>query len=156
MNRTQHRIRYHAGSLSVLRQARKQIGFTLLEVMVVVVIIAVMAAAVGPAILGNLEKANFERAALDIRTITTSLELYKAENYSYPSTDQGLEALVNKPSGDPEAKSWRQYIKKTPVDPWGEDYKYLSPGVRGDVDIYSFGPDKVQSDDDVGNWDATN
>jgi len=135
---------------------RNQKGFTLLEVMVVVVIIAVMAAAVGPAILGNLEKANFERAAVDIKTISTSLELYKAENYSYPSTDQGLEALVNKPGGDPEAKNWRQYIKKTPVDPWGEPYKYLSPGVRGDVDIYSFGPDKVQSDDDIGNWDAVN
>ncbi len=115
-----------------------------------------MAAAVGPAILGNLEKANFGRASVDIKTISTSLELYKAENYSYPSTDQGLEALVAKPSGDPEAKNWRQYIKKTPVDPWGEPYKYLSPGVRGDVDIYSFGPDKVQSDDDVGNWDAVN
>lgn len=151
-----NRFRQTAGSFAATHTIRKQKGFTLLEVMVVVVIIAVMAAAVGPAILGNLEKANFGRASVDIKTISTSLELYKAENYSYPSTDQGLEALVNKPSGDPEAKNWRQYIKKTPVDPWGEPYKYLSPGVRGDVDIYSFGPDKVQSDDDVGNWDAVN
>jgi len=143
-------------TIETSRRAKNQKGFTLLEVMVVVVIIAVMAAAVGPAILGNLEKANLERAAVDIKTISTSLELYKAENYSYPSTDQGLEALVSKPGGDPEAKNWRQYIKKTPVDPWGEPYKYLSPGVRGDVDVYSFGPDKVQSDDDVGNWDAVN
>lgn len=140
----------------LMHKQQSQQGFTLLEVMVVVVIIAVMAAAVGPAILGNLEKANYERASVDIKTISTSLELYKAENYSYPSTDQGLEALVSKPSGDPEAKNWRQYIKKTPIDPWGEEYKYLSPGVRGDVDIYSYGPDKVQSEDDVGNWDAAN
>lgn len=140
----------------MISSQQRQKGFTLLEVMVVVVIIAVMAAAVGPAILGNLEKANFERAGVDIKTITTSLELYKADNYSYPSTDQGLDALVSQPSGDPEAKNWREYIKKTPIDPWGEPYKYLSPGVRGDVDIYSFGPDKIQSEDDVGNWDAVN
>ena len=103
-----NRFRQTAGSFAATHMIRKQKGFTLLEVMVVVVIIAVMAAAVGPAILGNLEKANFGRASVDIKTISTSLELYKAENYSYPSTDQGLEALVAKPSGDPEAKNWRQ------------------------------------------------
>ncbi len=132
------------------------LGFTLLEVMVVVVIIAVMAAAVGPAIFDNLNKANVTRAGTDIKSISSMLEIYRAENYNYPSTDQGLEALVSKPSGDPEAKNWRRYTKKTPIDPWGNPYKYLSPGAKSDVDIYSFGPDGVQSEDDIGNWQLDN
>jgi len=127
-------------------------GFTLLEVMVVVVIIAIMAAAIGPKLLGNIEKASISRAGTDIKSISSQLELYKAENYQYPSTDQGLEALVNKPSGDPTPKNWRQYLNNTPMDPWENPYKYLSPGSHGDFDIYSFGPDGVQSEDDIGNW----
>ena len=130
----------------------KSQGFTLLEVMVVVVIIAIMAAAIGPKLLGNIEKASISRASTDIKSISSQLELYKAENYQYPSTDQGLEALVNKPSGDPTPKNWRQYLNKTPQDPWENPYKYLSPGSHGDFDIYSFGPDGIQSDDDIGNW----
>ena len=131
---------------------RKSHGFTLLEVMVVVVIIAIMAAAIGPKLLGNIEKASISRAGTDIKSISSQLELYKAENYQYPSTDQGLEALVKKPSGDPTPKNWRQYLNKTPMDPWENPYKYLSPGSHGDFDIYSFGPDGIQSDDDIGNW----
>ena len=131
---------------------RRAQGFTLLEVMVVVVIIAIMAAAIGPKLLGNIEKASISRAGTDIKSISSQLELYKAENYQYPSTDQGLEALVTKPSGDPTPKNWRQYLNKTPMDPWENPYKYLSPGSHGDFDIYSFGPDGVQSDDDIGNW----
>ena len=130
----------------------KSQGFTLLEVMVVVVIIAIMAAAIGPKLLGNIETASISRAKTDIKSISSQLELYKAENYQYPSTDQGLEALVNKPSGDPTPKNWRQYLTKTPLDPWENPYKYLSPGSHGDFDIYSFGPDGIQSDDDIGNW----
>ena len=137
---------------SLASQVSKAQGFTLLEVMVVVVIIAVMAAAVGPAIFDNLNKANVTRAGTDIKSISSMLEIYRAENYSFPSTDQGLEALVSKPVGEPEAKNWRRYTKKTPIDPWGKPYKYLSPGVNGDVDIYSFGPDGIQSEDDIGNW----
>ena len=135
---------------------KHQSGFTLLEVMVVVVIIAIMAAAVGPKLLGNIEKAGISRAKTDLKNITSMLELYKAENYAYPSTDQGLEALVSKPGGDPTPKNWRQYAKSTPLDPWENPYKYLNPGSHGEVDIYSFGPDGVQSEDDVGNWKSTN
>lgn len=134
----------------------KNSGFTLLEVMVVVVIIAIMAAAIGPSLLGNIEKASISRAGTDIKSIGSMLELYKAENYAYPTTDQGLEALVSKPSGDPTPKNWRSYMKKTPIDPWENPYKYLSPGTRGDVDVYSFGPDGIQSEDDIGNWALDN
>jgi len=148
MNRSRNKIQSLSHS--------KSLGFTLLEVMVVVVIIAVMAAAVGPAIFDNLNKANVTRAGTDIKSISSMLEIYRAENYNYPSTDQGLEALVSKPSGDPEAKNWRRYTKKTPIDPWGNPYKFLSPGAKSDVDIYSFGPDGVQSDDDIGNWQLDN
>ncbi len=136
--------------------AKQQSGFTLLEVMVVVVIIAIMAAAIGPKLLGNIEKASISRANTDITNIVSMLELYKAENYSYPSTDQGLEALVSKPSGDPVPKNWRQYAKKTPMDPWENPYKYLNPGAHGEIDVYSFGPDGIQSEDDIGNWDLKN
>lgn len=143
-------------SRMIVAKKGKNQGFTLLEVMVVVVIIAIMAAAIGPSLLGNIEKASISRAETDIKSIGSMLELYKAENYTYPTTDQGLEALVSKPSGDPTPKNWRQYMKKTPIDPWKNPYKYLSPGSRGDIDIYSFGPDGIQSEDDVGSWTLDN
>ena len=134
----------------------KNKGFTLLEVMVVVVIIAIMAAAVGPKLLENINTARKKRAATDIISLEGTLKLYKAENYAYPSTDQGLEALINKPSSDPTPKNWRQYMEKTPKDPWENPYKYLSPGSHGDFDLYSFGPDGIQSEDDITNWSSDN
>ncbi len=138
------------------RFQNKSMGFTLLEVMVVVVIIAIMAAAIGPSLLGNIEKASISRASNDIIRIGQQLELYKAENYSFPTTDQGLEALVSQPSGDPAPKNWREYLKKTPIDPWENPYKYLSPGSNGDFDLYSLGPDGIQSEDDVKSWEIDN
>lgn len=134
----------------------KSSGFTLLEVMVVVVIIAIMAAAVGPKLLENINTASKKRAVTDIASIDATLKLYKAENYAYPSTDQGLEALINKPSGDPAPKNWRAYMDKTPMDPWENPYKYLSPGSHGDFDLYSLGPDGIQSEDDITNWSSDN
>ncbi|HFC92358.1 MAG TPA: type II secretion system protein GspG [Leucothrix mucor] len=131
-------------------------GFTLLEVMVVVVIIAVMGAMIAPKVIGNIEEARISTAKSDITNIKNSLKLYKMKNIQYPSTDQGLEALVSKPSGDPEPKAWSKMLDKTPVDPWDNPYKYLSPGSHGDVDIYSWGPDGRQSDDDIGSWDSKN
>ena len=135
----------------------KHKGFTLLEIMVVVVIIAVMAAAVVPSIIGKLDEASISRTKTDIKSIETALKLYRASNFSYPSTDQGLEALVSKPSGDPEPRSWSQQLPKAPIDPWKNPYKYISPGTRGgDFDLYSLGPDGIASDDDIGNWDLDN
>ncbi len=142
--------------LNIFRKSKSQTGFTLLEVMVVVVIIAIMAAAIGPKLLGNIEKASISRAKTDIKSIVSMLQLYKAENYNYPSTEQGLEALIRKPDGDPAAKNWRQLADKTPLDPWENPYKYLSPGSHGEFDVYSWGPDGVQSEDDIGNWEAKN
>ncbi len=134
-----------------------QQGFTLLEVMVVVVIIAIMAAAVVPAVLDNIDKSKISRVGTDLKSIETALNLYKLDNFNYPSTDQGLEALVSKPSGEPAAEGWtKPYLKKLPIDPWNKPYKYLSPGTHGDFDIYSTGPDGRQSDDDIGNWDQQN
>lgn len=137
------------------KKSRAQ-GFTLLEVMVVVVIIAVMAAAVAPSVMGKLEESRVSRAQTDLKNIKSMLELYKMENFQYPSTDQGLDALVTKPSGDPVPKAWQQHFEKTPMDPWENPYKYLQPGTHGAVDIYSLGPDGRQSDDDIGNWMAKN
>ncbi len=144
------------GRVKLLSKKTRAQGFTLLEVMVVVVIIAVMAAVVAPGVLGKLEDAKIERVKADLKSIAGTLDLYKLDNFQYPSTDQGLEALVSKPSGDPEPKAWKPYLKKIPTDPWKNPYKYLSPGSHGEVDIYSLGPDGRQSDDDIGNWDLEN
>jgi general secretion pathway protein G len=146
---------YSANIRSLSSQSHTK-GFTLLEVMVVVVIIAVMGAMIAPKVIGNIEEARISTAKSDITNIKNSLQLYKLKNIQYPSTDQGLEALVSKPSGDPEPKSWSKMLDKTPVDPWDNPYKYLSPGSHGDIDIYSLGPDGRQSDDDIGSWDLKN
>ena len=131
-----------------------QRGFTLIEVMVVVVILGILGAVVLPNIMDEPGKARIVKAKQDIASLESALDRYKLDNYTYPSTDQGLEALVKKPSGTPEAKNYKSggYIKKLKNDPWGNPYLYLNPGVRGTIDIYSYGPDQQQSDDDIGNW----
>jgi len=132
----------------------RQHGFTLIEIMVVVVIIGILVAAVAPKILSRPEQARIAKAKLDITSLENAFEMYKADNYQYPSTDQGVEALVNKPSGSPQPRNYNRggYIKKLPKDPWGKEYVYLNPGIHGEIDIYSFGPDQQPSDDDIGNW----
>lgn len=132
----------------------KQSGFTLIEIMVVVVILGILAAAVVPKIMSRPEQARIEKAKHDVTALETALELYKLENYNYPSTDQGLEALVTKPSGSPQPRNYQKggYIKKLNKDPWGKEYMYLNPGTHGEFDLYSFGPDNQPSDDDIGNW----
>ncbi len=135
-------------------------GFTLIEIMVVVVIIGLLATLVLPRVLGRQEEAFVAKAQSDIRALSSALQLYKLDNFSFPSTEQGLEALVRKPSGDPPAKNWKQggYIDRLPNDPWGNPYQYLSPGEQSEVDIWSFGADGQPGGEgvaaDLGNWNA--
>ena len=134
-------------------------GFTLIEVMVVLVILGVLIGLVAPNVLGEPEKARILAAKTDIRTIENALQRYKLENYNYPSTQQGLQALVSKPGGEPPARNWAgPYRKEVPMDPWQNPYQYLSPGVKGEVDIYSLGrdgrPGGTGPDADIGNWNT--
>ena len=132
----------------------KQGGFTLIEIMVVVVILGILAAAVVPKIMSRPEQARIEKAKHDVTALESALNIYKLDNYKYPSTDQGLEALVSKPSGSPLPRNYKKggYIKKLNKDPWGQEYLYLNPGTHGEFDLYSLGPDNQPSDDDIGNW----
>lgn len=122
----------------------RQRGFTLIEIMVVVVIIGVLIGLVAPNILGRVDEARVTAAQADIATLEQALEMYKLDNQTFPSTDQGLQALVEKPTGTPEPRKWNPsgYLKKgVPQDPWGNDYQYFSPGSNGAFDLYSFGAD---------------
>lgn len=133
-------------------------GFTLIEVLVVVTILAILAAVVVPRFLDRPDEARVSKAKQDIGALVTGLNLYRLDNYAYPSTEQGLQALVQKPSGTPEAANWRNggYIDRLPQDPWKRDYLYLSPGRQGEIDVYSFGADGQPGGDgvsaDIGNW----
>lgn len=129
-------------------------AFTLIEVMVVVVILSILAAIVVPKIMDRPEQARIVKAKNDIRAIEASLNLYRLDNMLYPTTDQGLEALVSMPTGSPEPKNWKQggYLDRLPVDPWGNPYLYLNPGSHATIDIYSTGLDPLSEDDDLGNW----
>lgn len=134
-----------------------QAGFTLIEVMVVVIILGILAAVVVPNIMDKPDKAREVKAKQDIRAMESALKMYKLDNFVYPSTDQGLQALVQKPGGTPEPKNWKQYLDRLPKDPWGGDYQFLSPGVKGEIDLFSLGADGQQGGEgpnaDVGNWD---
>ncbi|KAB0461042.1 MULTISPECIES: type II secretion system major pseudopilin GspG [Vibrio] len=137
---------------------KKQSGFTLLEVMVVVVILGILASFVVPNLLGNKEKADQQKAITDIVALENALDMYKLDNSVYPTTDQGLDALVSKPTSSPEPRNYRDggYIKRLPNDPWGNEYQYLSPGDNGTIDIFTLGVDGQEGGEgiaaDVGNW----
>ncbi|MDE1337278.1 type II secretion system major pseudopilin GspG [Vibrio aestuarianus] len=139
------------------KKTNKQSGFTLLEVMVVVVILGILASFVVPNLLGNKEKADQQKAITDIVALENALDMYKLDNSVYPTTDQGLEALVTKPSS-PEPRNYRDggYIRRLPNDPWGNPYQYLSPGDNGTVDIFTLGADGQEGGEgvnaDIGNW----
>ncbi len=127
-------------------------GFTLIEIIVVVVIIGLLAAMVAPRVMKRTDDAKLVRVANDIRAIEASLNLYKLDNFNYPSTDQGLQALVTKPNGNPEAKNWKQggYLRSLPRDPWGNEYQYINPGSSGaSFDLYSFGADGKTGGEDM-------
>ncbi len=141
------------------RSLRRARGFTLLEIIVVVVIIGILAAIVVPQFMDRPGEARSTRARQDIQGIVTALNLYKLDNFAYPSAAQGLQALVTRPSGQPEAPNWKgPYLNQMPKDPWGRPYQYQMPGQRGAVDVYSFGADGRAGGEgeaaDVGNWES--
>jgi general secretion pathway protein G len=131
-------------------------GFTLLEIMLVVMIIALLAGSAIYFLLPNLGVARSTRVQGDIKSIDTQLMIYNSLNGFYPSTAQGLKALVEKPDGEPRPRNWRNLMKEVPVDPWGMEYRYASPGVHNpnSYDIWSSGPDRIagNTDDEGGNW----
>lgn len=139
---------------------RKQQGFNLFEVMVVVVILGLLATFIVPRIAGRPDEARVTKARADIRTIETALDLYRLDNGSYPSTDQGLQALVERPSSSPVPRNWRDggYIKRLSKDPWGHPYQYLNPGEHGEIDIFSYGADSQPGGEgvnkEIGNWQS--
>lgn len=136
----------------------KQQGFTLIEIIVVVVIIGILATFVAPKFMGKTDDARVVKAMNDIKALESALDIYKLDNYTYPTTDQGLDALINLPTSDPVPSNWQKggYVKKLEKDPWQREYLYLSPGERGEVDIYSLGADGIEggegSSADIGNW----
>ncbi|HWW06460.1 type II secretion system major pseudopilin GspG [Collimonas sp.] len=136
-----------------------QRGFTLIEIMVVVVIMGILAALVVPKLMGRTDDARIQAARQDIGTLMQALKLYKLDNQRYPTTEQGLQALVAKPTSGPAANGWKSggYIDKLPKDPWGNPYQFLSPGLKGEVDIFSYGPDGQaggeHNDAVIGSWD---
>ena len=136
----------------------RQRGFTLIEIMVVVVIIGLLATLVLPRVLGRQDQAMIAKSKVDVQALSSALKLYKLDNFNYPSTEQGLEALVKKPAGDPPAKYWKKggYIDRLPADPWGNAYQYLSPGDKLEFDVWSFGADGRSGGEgisaEIGNW----
>ena len=136
-----------------------QRGFTLIEIMVVVVIMGILAALVVPKLMGRADDARITAAKQDIATLMQALKLYKLDNQRYPSTEQGLQSLISKPTSGPAANGWKNggYVEKLPKDPWGGQYQYLSPGVKGEVDVFSYGADGQPggsgNDADIGSWD---
>jgi len=138
---------------------KRRSGFTLVEVLVVVVIIGMLAALVAPRVVGRGEEAKRTAALVQIREIEQALDMYKLDSGMYPTTEQGLESLVEKPTTSPEPKRWKEggYLKKVPVDPWGKEYVYRKPGDHGEFDLFSCGPDGEEGGEgdgkDITNWE---
>ena len=131
----------------------KQRGFTLIEIMVVVVILGILAVIIVPKVLDRPEQARIVKTKQDIISIEEALSLYKLDNGRLPTTDQGLQALVTKPTSDPMPNNWHAYLKSIPMDAWGHPYQYLIPGVHGDYDLFSYGPNGPGStSSEIGNW----
>lgn len=131
-------------------------GFTLIEVMVVIVILGVLAALVVPRVMNRPDEARAVAAKQDIAQVMQALKLYRLDNGRYPTTEQGLQALVTRPTVDPVPGNWKSYLDRLPMDPWGKPYQYLNPGVRMDIDVFSFGADGqtggAGTDADIGSW----
>lgn len=133
-----------------------QNGFTLIEVMVVIVILGVLAALVVPRVMGRPDEARVVAAKQDVAAVMQALKLYRLDNQRYPTTEQGLQALVVRPTGEPVPNNWKQYLDKPPLDPWGKPYQYLNPGLKGEIDVFSYGADGQPGgtgvDADIGSW----
>ncbi|GGX70402.1 type II secretion system protein GspG [Tateyamaria omphalii] len=133
-------------------------GFSLLELMVVVVILSILALVIVPRVIDRPDQARAARAQSDIAALANAVQLYRLDNFKYPTTEQGLQALVSRPVTDPVPDNWAVsgYIDRVPTDPWGQPYQYLSPGVHGDFDVFTFGADGVSggtgADADIGTW----
>ncbi|MCU1717746.1 type II secretion system major pseudopilin GspG [Pseudomonas sp. 5P_3.1_Bac2] len=143
-----------------MNRAKRQQGFTMIEIMVVVVILGVLAALVVPQIMSRPDQAKASAAQTDLKAIGMALDIYKLDNHQYPSNAQNLAALVSKPSGHPPARNWNSdgYLKRLPMDPWGNAYQYRMPASHGQgYDLYSFGADGKSGGEglnaDIGNWD---
>lgn len=138
--------------------ARRSGGFTLIEIMVVVIILGILAAIVAPNVIGRIDDAQVTRAKSDLRGIENALDFYRMDNFQYPTSEQGLEALVTRPN-DPNLRNWKTggYLDRVPKDPWGNPYVYLNPGNHGEIDIYTLGRDGRPGgeglDADIGNWE---
>jgi len=142
----------------MFNRANRRSGFTLIEIMVVVVILGILATIIVPKIMGRPDDARRTKASVDIKAIETALNMYRLDNGVYPSTEQGLEGLVNKPTAGQIPRKWREggYLSKLPSDPWGAGYLYLSPGAHGDYDLFSYGADGEEGgegkDSDINSW----
>ncbi len=141
------------------RATARQRGFTLIEIMVVVIIIGILAAIVAPNVIGRVDDAQITKVRAEISNINTALKFYRLDNFAYPTTEQGLDALVTDPN-DPNVRNWKPggYLERLPRDPWGNPYQYLNPGNNSEIDIYTLGrdgrPDGEGMDADIGNWDV--
>jgi general secretion pathway protein G len=134
---------------------RQQRGFTLLEVMVVIVILGIIASMVVPNLMGNKDQADRQKVVVDIQQLENGLDLYKLNNGFYPTTEQGLQALVTQATSEPVPRSFPEggFIKRLPKDPWGGEYQLASPGEMSRIDVFSMGPDRTAgTEDDIGNW----
>jgi len=130
-------------------------GFSLLELMVVIVILGILASMIVPNLMGSTERANVQKAVTDITALETQLSMYKMDNYNYPTSEQGLDALVTETDIEPLPRRFPEdgYLKRLQNDPWGNEYQLLNPGEQGKVDLFSMGPDgEAGTEDDIGNW----
>ena len=131
-------------------------AFTLIEVMVVVAILAVLAALIVPKVMSRPDEARVVAARQDIASLLQALKLYRLDNGRYPTNEQGLQALVTRPTADPQPGNWKTYLDRLPKDPWGKPYQFLNPGVHGEIDVFSYGADGKAggegNDADVGSW----
>lgn len=139
---------------------RSNVGFSLVEILVVLVIMGLLISVVAPTVLNRADEARVQKAQADFKAIETALKIYRLDNYVYPTTEQGLEALVEASTMSPEPRNFKEggYLSELPVDPWGRPYLYMSPGEHGEIDIYSLGADGLSGGEDqaadIGNWKA--